>query len=227
MPAWPTLEEQELVDLVVYISSWSSSSPSVRRVDMPEADLEEGALKFHFLCSRCHGEFGEGETGPAIINEDFLEVASDSYLYGTIAQGREHTAMFGWSSDVYNNEQLQIQDISNIIAYMRKSAGSPLSYVYQGSNPGQNDLGAELFAKNCAECHGERGEGVKGPALNNQEFLSAASNGFLMATITLGRNGTDMPSWGYGQDDYGPLTGKERQDLVAHLRTMQRIRIKY
>jgi hypothetical protein len=68
---------------------------------------------------------------------------------------------------------------------------------------------------------------VKGPALHNQEFLSAASNGFLLATLTLGREGTDMPSWGYGQEEYVRLSGKERQDLVAHLRSMQRIRIKY
>lgn len=227
MPAWPNLEKNEMSDLVAYIRFWSGSSPSNHSMNLPPADLEEGAMRYHFLCSRCHGEFGEGETGPAIINQDFLEVASDRYLYETIARGREHTAMFGWFSDVYNQEQLQTQDISNIIGYMRKSASAPLTYVYPGSNPGQSDRGAGLFSKNCAECHGERGEGVKGPALNNQEFLSAASNGFLMATITLGRNGTEMPSWGYGQETYPQLTGKERQDLVAHLRTMQRIRIKY
>ncbi|MEN8202517.1 MAG: c-type cytochrome [Bacteroidota bacterium] len=227
MPAWPMLENNELADLVAYIRSWSSSSPSSRSLNLPGADVEEGALKYHFLCSRCHGEFGEGETGPSIINEDFLEVASDRYLYETIARGREHTAMFGWAIDVYNKEQLQIQDISNIIGFMRKSSREPLSYVYQGRNPGQSGPGAELFSKNCVECHGERGEGVKGPALNNQEFLSAASNGFLMATITLGREGSEMPSWGYVQDEYSRLTGKERQDLVAYLRTMQRIRIKY
>ena len=64
-------------------------------------------------------------------------------------------------------------------------------------------------------------------ALNNQEFLSAASNGYLLATITLGRSGSDMPSWGHGQDKYPALSGKERQDLVAFIRSMQRIRIKY
>ena len=75
---------------------------------LPHADLEEGALRYHFLCSRCHGEFGEGETGPSIINADFLDAASNSFLYETIAEGREHTAMFGWSSDVYDQERLGI-----------------------------------------------------------------------------------------------------------------------
>ncbi len=227
MPGWPQFEEKELADLIAYMRAWNNGLPPAGGMELPAADLEEGALKYHFLCSRCHGEFGEGETGPAIINRDFMAVAGDRYLLETIARGREHTAMFGWSADVYNQEKLEIQDISNIIGFMRKSAGSPLTYIYAGSNPGQSDRGAELFDLRCAECHGKNGEGVKGPALNNQEFLSAASNGYLMATITLGRSGSDMPSWGYGQDKYPALSGKERQDLVAFIRSMQRIRIKY
>ncbi len=74
---------------------------------------------------------------------------------------------------------------------------------------------------------GPQGKGLKAPALNNQEFLSAASNGYLMATMTIGRHGTGMPSWGYGQGVVSDPVGKERQDLVAYLRSWQRIRIKY
>ena len=96
-------------------------------------------MKYHYLCSRCHGEFGEGETGPSIINRDFLEAAGDRYLYETISQGRSHTAMFGWSSDVYNQEKLEPGDISNIIGFMRIAAKEPLTYVYAGSNPGRSE----------------------------------------------------------------------------------------
>jgi cytochrome c oxidase cbb3-type subunit 3 len=135
--------------------------------------------------------------------------------------------MFGWSADVYNQEKLEVQDISNLIGYMRISASSPLTYIFPGSNPGDRELGAAVFKERCAECHGLSGEGIKGPALNNQEFLSAASNGYLMATITIGRMGTGMPSWGYGQGEFPALGGKSRQDLVAYLRSWQRIRIKY
>jgi mono/diheme cytochrome c family protein len=135
--------------------------------------------------------------------------------------------MFGWSTDVYNQEKLERQDISNIIGHMRSSAQKELSYVYQGSNPGQGTEGALLFEKHCAECHGLSGEGVKAPALNNQEFLSAASNGYLLATITVGRSGTAMPSWGYGDTEHPQLAGKDRHDLVAYIRSFQRIQIKY
>jgi mono/diheme cytochrome c family protein len=227
MPGWSHLDPLELSHLVSTIRSWSPESPSGVNLVLPEADEKDGALKYHFLCSRCHGEFGEGETGPAVINRDFLKAANTRYLYETIAMGREHTAMFGWSADVYNQEQLGIQDISNIIGFMRKTAQLPLVYVYQGSNPGSRDRGAAIFTERCAECHGNEGEGTEAPALNNQEFLSAASNGYLMATVTLGRKGTAMPSWGYGQHEYPALSAKEREDLVALIRSWQRIRIRY
>ena len=227
MPGWTNLEDLELLDLVAYLSSWRTTRSSALSVTLPEADPEQGALQYHFLCSRCHGEFGQGETGPAIINRDFLRAAGDGFLYETIAYGRAHTAMFGWSADLYNQEKLGAQDISNIIGYMRSSAEQELGYIYQGSNPGQRTDGAMLFEKYCAECHGSKGEGVKAPALNNQEFLSAASNGYLLATITLGRTGTAMPSWGYGTTDRPRLTGSERLDLVAHIRSYQRIHLKY
>jgi len=227
MPAWFHLEDKHLADLVALLFSWRTKNPSVAYVQLPEPDLEQGALSFHFLCSRCHGEFGEGETGPAIINRDFLEAADDTFLYETVARGRVHTAMFGWSSDVYNQEQMDPGEISNIIGFMRESVRKELSYVHQGSNPGNSESGRILFDTHCTGCHGKKGEGLKAPALNNQEFLSAASNGFLLATITIGRSGTEMPSWAYGSSEHAQLSGKERADLVACLRSFQRIRIKY
>ncbi|MFH0756878.1 MAG: c-type cytochrome [Bacteroidota bacterium] len=227
MPGWSHLDQTDLENLLAVIRSWSNNRPWSDRMNLPEPDLAEGYRRFHFLCSRCHGEFGEGETGPSIINNDFLHAAGNKFLYETIAGGRAHSAMFGWSADVYDQEKLEVQDISNLIGYMRISAGSPLTYIFPGSNPGDRQMGAVVFKERCAECHGPSGEGIKGPALNNQEFLSAASNGYLMATMTLGRTGTGMPSWGYGQGDYPALDGRSRWDLVAYLRSLQRIRIKY
>ena len=78
MPGWSHLEAGEVADLVTYLRSLSNAIPPSNDLNLELADLKEGALKYHFLCSRCHGEFGEGETGPAIINRDFLGVASNN-----------------------------------------------------------------------------------------------------------------------------------------------------
>ena len=162
-----------------------------------------------------------------MINSDFLAAASDRFLYETVAEGRVHTAMFGWSTDVYGQEQLDRKEISNIIGFMREMADAPVTYIYPGSNPGDAATGGEIYQARCAECHGDQGEGPIAPALNNQEFLNAASNGYILATITLGRQGTAMPSWGYGHGEYPALDGKQREDLVAFIRSWQRILIKF
>ena len=79
MPGWSQLNDEQLVDIMTFIASWREGPVPERTLELPEADLEQGALQYHFLCSRCHGEFGEGETGPAIINRDFL--ASESHAF--------------------------------------------------------------------------------------------------------------------------------------------------
>ena len=49
------------------------------------------------------------------------------------------------------------------------------------------EMGAELYDVNCASCHGADGEGGIGPALNSQEFLTAAKDDQITAIITVGR----------------------------------------
>jgi len=225
MPSWSILTDIQIYSLVAYLRSFQKYTPSANILFGEKVDIQQGKLKYHFLCSRCHGESGQGQTGPAIINKQFLEVAPDDFLFNTISSGREHTAMFGWSTDVYNAEKLNRVDIGNIIGYMRSEAEKRPDYIYAGANPGDKDRGKNLFKENCAECHGQNGEGEKAPALNNQELLNAASNGYLLATITIGRAGTAMPLWGYEMEDHPALSGKERQDIVAYIRGWERIRI--
>jgi mono/diheme cytochrome c family protein len=47
--------------------------------------------------------------------------------------------------------------------------------------------GRQLYVENCASCHGTRGEGDVGPALNNKRLLKNASDEVLFAIIKAGR----------------------------------------
>ena len=226
MPAWSKYESEELADLISYLRTWGEGPHLDANIQLPEGNPEEGNLQYHYLCSRCHGEFGEGDTGPAILTSDFQNLASDRYLYQTISGGRSHTAMFGWSTDVQGAGKLDRQGVSDIIAYMREIASQERDYIYHGSNPGSASAGKGIFASNCAQCHGENGEGIAAPALNNQEFLSAVSNGYILATISIGRQGTQMPSWGIGDEEHSALSTDQRKDLVAYIRSWQRFRIR-
>ncbi len=227
MPSWKHLPDADLYAMVKYLRSFQVYAPLTPGIAFRGNDADDGKLKYHFMCSRCHGEAGQGQTGPAIMNRGFLSAATDAFLYNTISSGREHTAMFGWSKDVYNQERLNREDIGNIIAYLRDAASKEPEYIYAGANPGDRSSGEKVFRMYCRECHGDNGEGVKAPALNNQELLNAASNGHIMATITIGRSGTDMPAWGREEKDHPALSASERRDVVAFIRSWERIRIHY
>jgi mono/diheme cytochrome c family protein len=96
-------------------------------------------------------------------------------------------------------------------------------HIYPGESLGNPASGEKLFEKHCSDCHGYNGEGTKAPALNNQEFLNAASNGYILGTISLGRENTAMPSWGRGGEKYSKLGGSQRWDIVSYIRSWQKL----
>lgn len=79
--------------------------------------------------------------------------------------------------------------------------------------------GRQLYIDNCVSCHGSRGEGDVGPALNNKTLLENASDQVLFATIKAGRPSTIMPAW--GQDIGGPFTDEEISYVVSFLRAWE------
>jgi cytochrome c oxidase cbb3-type subunit 3 len=87
--------------------------------------------------------------------------------------------------------------------------------------------GAELYARTCAVCHGDKGEGYKAddaPALSHPDFLASVTDPYLRQAITQGRQGTTMSAWGRVRG--GPLAPSDVDDVIAHLRTWQTKRIK-
>jgi mono/diheme cytochrome c family protein len=82
------------------------------------------------------------------------------------------------------------------------------------SGPGDPVRGAQLFAQNCATCHGAKGEGRVGATLN-KVFVSMNPTAQLKEIITNGRSGTMMPTWGKSKG--GPLSDQDIDDIVAYI----------
>lgn len=226
MPGWGRLSSQEMADTIAFLRSWYKGRKRRGDFSTETGDVTRGEQKYHYICSRCHGLYGQGDTGPSIINGNFLAAASDYFLSEMIARGRRGTAMIGWSTAVSAQEKLSSQDISDVIIFLRHAALNPPDVIYPGSSFGSAGEGEKLYQALCAECHGKEGEGPQAPALNNQELLNAATNGYLFATISLGRAGTEMPSWGRGSEKYRALSSQERHDIVTYLRRWQKVVIK-
>lgn len=181
-------------------------------------------------CNKCHGDQGEGATGPALSNARFLEAASDGYLAGTVILGREGTEMLSFHRG--GNVSLSQQQVLDVVAYIRRWERVPPPPDLARHLPvlaAEVQAGAAHYQSYCASCHGPEGKGgsagkeSKGfaPALNNPEFLQAASDGFLQATIARGRKDTPMRPFGKGAGGIAELDARTINQIVVFLRSWQ------
>lgn len=83
------------------------------------------------------------------------------------------------------------------------------------------ERGAELYAANCASCHGDNGQGVPkvGPILNSKNFLKVADDETILGIIRDGVPNTAMPA--YGEAKGGSLRASEIRDLAAFIRNWE------
>jgi mono/diheme cytochrome c family protein len=157
---------------------------------------------------------------PAIGNPNFLRFVSDDFLRTQIKRGRPGRRMPAWGE---LDGGLRDEEIIRVAAYVRNLGGvdfegdlKPRRWIQGSSADGQR-----LFAAACARCHGERGEGKEGPALNNRVFLDLATDTYLLKTIQNGRPGTSMAAFGTSSTVQGALTESEIAAVIAFLRTWE------
>jgi cytochrome c oxidase cbb3-type subunit 3 len=77
-------------------------------------------------------------------------------------------------------------------------------------------MGKELFATNCAPCHGADGTGGLGKTLHNSRFIQSQDDDELIAFLLAGRKGTAMDGF------EGILTPEELSYIIGLMRTWQK-----
>ena len=82
---------------------------------------------------------------------------------------------------------------------------------------GDATRGAQLFAQNCAVCHGDRAQGRIGATLR-KDWPGINVNALLKETISNGVSGSVMPAWSNAKG--GPLTDAQINDLVAFIQSL-------
>jgi mono/diheme cytochrome c family protein len=217
MPAWRHLTTEQLAAILSYLRSWQQGEAINLQKALPTGDYLAGEAHYAVSCQSCHGEKGGGGLGPQISNPVFLSSVSDPQLFHWISRGRAGTAMKGFLPEEQGPTSLTRKQIVDVIAYLRfiaKGGETPIRRIGEGDAA----VGRALFRGSCASCHGSDGEGASGPQLNNRAFLKSASDGFLAATIVLGREGTPMRSMVHGQQGLGQIAPEQVQDLIAFMR---------
>jgi cytochrome c oxidase cbb3-type subunit 3 len=184
----------------------------------------DGAALFHKHCAVCHGDDGEGGVGVPLSLPSFINSVSDEYLKITIRLGRPGRIMPSFPA-------LSDAQVNALVKHMRGWSDAPA--VTHNTEPVKGDAkrGEGLFAKHCAQCHGEDGKGGTGtgvtfsrkrelpiiaPALNNSGFLAAATDNMIKDTLIYGREGTPMTS-----SLVTGLSETDIDDLVSYIRSFE------
>lgn len=185
----------------------------------------DGSELFRKHCAACHGSDGDGGVGIPLSLPSFIDHVDDDYLIKTIRLGRPGRVMPAF-------KQLSNNDVTNLIKHLRAWTNNrPVKFSTKRIR-GNKIKGKKLFKEKCAACHGANGEGGKGTgvtfsrprglpvlasAINNQGFLSSATDELIKHTIITGRKRTPMPA----AKALG-LKKKDVNNLVAYIRSWQK-----
>ncbi|WP_246237649.1 c-type cytochrome [Caldichromatium japonicum] len=129
----------------------------------------DNGRRVYLVCAVCHGPEGWGTpdgTYPQIAGQ--LREVIIKQLEDIRAGNRDNPLMYPFAlTRILGGPQ----NLADVAAYVETLPMTP----HNGLGPGVDlELGERLYADNCADCHGERGEGNPGkriPALAGQHFI--------------------------------------------------------
>ncbi|MFM2041730.1 MAG: cytochrome c oxidase, Cbb3-type, subunit [Pseudomonadota bacterium] len=154
----------------------------------------KGRQAFADNCAGCHGAGGAGSTGfPTLADDDWIWGGSPEQILHTVAYGVRNANPDSRIMDMPRfgaDGLLEAEQIDQVTEYV-------LSLTGAATNPGAAELGAAVFAENCASCHGDAGDGsvdMGAPRLNDGIWLYGGDKASVLHSVTYARRG-NMPAW--------------------------------
>lgn len=152
-----------------------------------------GAAAYKVNCVQCHGSGATGGPGyPNLNDDDWLWGGTPEAIRQTIAHG----IRFADDVDARISEMpafgdmLDRKQITQVSAFVASLSG-------RASDPALADAGKQLFADNCAACHGDSGKGNRelgAPDLSDAIWLYGSSEAEIATQIRAPKHGV-MPAW--------------------------------
>ena len=155
-----------------------------------------GAAAFKINCVQCHGSGAAGSAGyPNLNDDDWLWGGTADQIHTTLQNGIRYTL----------NDDTRVSDMpafgaDNMLKPEEIADAANYTLTLSGAEADATAAmrGKQIFADNCASCHGEDGKGNKdlgGPNLTDKIWLYGDTIDAVKAQITKPRLGV-MPAWG-------------------------------
>lgn len=180
---------------------------------LPDGEALKSAITIYASsCVACHGADGLGTALAPALNDPAVRAKSTEELTRTITFGSPGTRMSAWSG------QLTPEEIARMVTLIQRWDEIPLGTIPAPDVPIPTTAesiarGGELYAANCARCHGPEGQGTpRAPALNVKSFLAQTNDQAMQWIISGGVPGTAMPAWG------DRMTEADIQAIVGFIR---------
>ncbi len=152
-----------------------------------------GAAVFKTWCAQCHGAGAGGAKGfPNLLDNDWLWGGAIEDIYLTVTHGIRNTtdADARFSQMPAFGDILEKGDIEAVVNHVLAISG-------QENDAALAAKGVQVFADNCAVCHGDAGMGDRAqgaPNLTDAIWLYGGDAATLTETVTKARYGV-MPAW--------------------------------
>lgn len=150
-----------------------------------------GRVLFAENCAGCHQAGGTGAKG-------YPSLADDDWLWGGTPEDIERTIRFGIRGQHDETRLSQMPRFQADGLLTAQEVDAVVGHVLSLSGKADgNAKGEQIFAEQCASCHGEKGAGNRelgAPDLADQIWLFGGDRAAVRHTVAFSRNGV-MPAW--------------------------------
>ena len=163
--------------------------------NLSEVALAAGQITFSNNCQACHGAGGAGRIG-------YPALAAGAWIWGGTLDDLHTTVMHGIRNGTADARASQMPRFGQDGILDADQIQRVTDYVWTGFYGHQDpkldvSAGAEIYAANCAACHGERGGGsreIGAPRLASRVHLYGDAREAIRSQVQAPKSGA-MPNW--------------------------------